>query len=251
MNDFDITKEEAEHIFREMIVPQTIGSISPQPTKKAFLLGGQPGSGKSAFAREILKNNKNIVFVNGDDLRAYHPKYYFYLKENDVEAADMTQAVCNFWIESLISKCAEIGVDCIIEGTMRKKEVPIKTASLLREADYEVDIAVIATPYEVSLFSVGERYKELKRLGQPARFTKKESHDEAYNNIENTFKELITWHTFDNIFVYKRKFGEFEKGVFTMNEKEKALAFFKDGRIRLVEPREIEKPFFGENIVMK
>lgn len=127
----------------------------------------------SAFARKILSSNKNIVFINGDDLRAFHPKYYLYLKENDVEAADMTQAVCNFWIESLIKECIARGINFIVEGTMRKKETPLKTAELLKNAGYFANLVAIATPYEVSLNSIKHRYKELKRLGLPTRYTKK------------------------------------------------------------------------------
>lgn len=106
-------------------------------------------------------------------MRAFHPKYYLYLKENDVEAADMTQAVCNFWIESLIKECIARGINFIVEGTMRKKETPLKTAELLKNAGYFANLVAIATPYEVSLNSIKHRYKELKRLGLPTRYTKK------------------------------------------------------------------------------
>lgn len=247
MSNFDITKEETEKIFKEMIAPQTIGDISPQKLKQAFILGGQPGSGKSAFAREILKRDNNIVFINGDDLRAYHPKYYFYLKENDVEAADMTQAVCNYWIESLIEECVRQNLNFIIEGTMRKKEVPLKTASMLYNAGYIVNLVVISTPYELSLLSLDRRYKELKRLGQPARFTKKESHDEAYQNIESTLTDLISSKLFKRLFVYKRNFSGFEENIFDIEQKDQALRNFKDGRTRLIEDKEKNIPFVLEN----
>lgn len=231
MNSFDITKEDAEKIFEEMIVPQTIGDISPQKTKQAFILGGQPGSGKSSFAREILKKNDNIVFVNGDDLRAYHPKYYFYLKENDTEAADMTQSVSNFWIESLIRECVQRELDFIVEGTMRKKEVPLQTALLLVNAGYEVNLAVISAPYELSLSSLEYRYNELKKLGQPARFTKKESHDQAFQNIEETLLDLVESDLFQRFFVCKRRVGGFEENVFGREQKENVLQSFREGRL--------------------
>lgn len=247
MNNFDITKEEAGKIFKEMIIPQIVGTISPQEIRQAFILGGQPGSGKSAFAREILKINKGMVFINGDDLRAYHPKYYFYLKENDVEAADMTQAVCNFWIESLIEECIRQNLNFIIEGTMRKKEVPMKTASILHNAGYVINLVVISTPYELSLLSLDRRYKELKRLGQPARFTKKESHDEAYQNIENTLADLISSQMFKRFFVYKRNLSGFEENIFNAEQKEQILQSFKDGRTRIVEDKEKELPFTDNN----
>lgn len=197
MNNFDISQEEVLSIFEEMIVPQMTNGISQQEVKQAFLLGGQPGSGKSAFARELIKVNKNIVFINGDDLRAYHPKYYFYLKDNDVEAADMTQTVCNFWVESLIQECVNRGLDF--------------------------------------------RYKELKKLGQPARFTKKESHDEAFRNIEGTLLELINSDLFKRFYIYQRFTTELKESIFEVGQKNEVLECFKEGRMSTECNQELSK----------
>lgn len=238
MNDFDIPKEEALEILENMIIPQIVGGISPQDVEEAFVLGGQPGSGKSSFAREFLKTNGNVVFINGDDLRAYHPKYYFYLKENDIEAADMTQTVCNFWIESLIQECIKRGLSFIVEGTMRKKEIPLRTALMSNDVGYSVNLIVISAPYELSLLSLEYRYKELKRLGAPARFTKKESHDESFRNIENTLLYLINSRLFKRFFVYKRYLDRFAESVFEQEQKENFLQDFREGRMRLVEKKE-------------
>lgn len=247
MNSFDLTKEEAEEIFREIIIPQITGNIHPEQTKQAYVLGGQPGSGKSAFARELIKINKNIVFINGDDLRSYHPKYFLYLKENDIEAADLTQAVCNFWIESLIEECIKVNLNFIVEGTMRRKEVPLQTAKKLHDSGYDVNLAVVSTPYELSLLSLDYRYKELKRLGQPARFTKKESHDEAYGNLESNVTELVASGLFNKIYIYKRNPDGFEENVFNSEQREFILKSFTEGRHRSLEDKEKKGTFFDES----
>ena len=91
------------------------------------------------------------------------------------------------------------------------------------------------------------RYKELKRLGQPARFTKKESHDEAYQNIENTLADLISSQMFKRFFVYKRNLSGFEENIFNAEQKEQILQSFKDGRTRIVEDKEKELPFTDNN----
>ena len=173
MNKLDLPQDEIDNIFTDMILPQVIGDVSSQVKKEAFILGGQPGSGKSALVREILKSNTNTVFINGDDLRSYHPKYYFYLKQDDKEAADLTQSVCNLWVEALIKECAARDLNMIIEGTMRKKEAPLSTAKILRVSHYYVYLVALSTPYELFLLSLEYRYNELKRLGSFARYTKK------------------------------------------------------------------------------
>jgi len=247
MYKFDLSQEEAEKIFKEMIIPQTTATIKPSLKKEAFILGGQPGSGKSAFAREILKTNQNMVFINGDDLRAYHPQYYFYLKDNDIEAADLTQTVCNFWIEELVNECIKKNLNFIIEGTMRKIEGPLKTAQEASRNGYVLNLAVISTPYELSLFSLDYRYREVKKISGFARYTKKESHDEAYRNIENTLQKLSDSRLFEKFFIYKRFAGGFEEYIFSASEKEALLKTFREGRERLVDEKEKEILKFKNN----
>lgn len=240
MTDFDIPEKEIEEIFREIIVPGVIGNIVPQDKKEAFLLGGQPGSGKSSLAPHILALHNNIVFVNGDDLRAYHPKYYSYLQQDDREAANLTQNVCNVWIEGLIKECKERGLNMMVEGTMRRKEVPIATAKDLQDAGYRVTLVVISVPYDVSLSTLEYRYEISKKPGAFVRFTKKESHDEAHQNIEDTMQALVDTELFDEFHVYKRHIDGFSLNIFNAHEKESAMRAFREGRMRIVDEKEIE-----------
>lgn len=243
MVNFDISHDEVERILEQNILPRVIDSVQPEKQRRAVILGGQPGSGKSSLATHILSSEQNVVFINGDDLRVYHPKYYQYLSENDREAADQTQPVCNFWIESLIDICAARNLSIMIEGTMRRKEVPYNTAHMLREKGYSVTLAVVSVPYELSLLSLTYRYEELKKRGMPARFTKKESHDEAFNNIENTLEELVSSDLFDEFRVYKRHLHDFIRETFDQEHREGVIQAFKEGRLRPI--HEKEREFFN------
>ena len=42
--------------------------------RKAYILGGQPGSGKSNYFIDN-PDAKNCIILNGDDYRKFHPKY--------------------------------------------------------------------------------------------------------------------------------------------------------------------------------
>ena len=114
----DISRQEADNIFEEKIL-DFYKNIPSKDSPTGIILGGQPGSGKSAYARSILMNNSDFVFINEDDLREYHPNYYYYLRRDDKNAADLTQQVVNYWIEKLIIFCIDKKLNLITEGTMR------------------------------------------------------------------------------------------------------------------------------------
>ena len=56
----------------------------PSKEKKAFLLGGQPGAGKSGMTILLTKEieNENIIVINGDDFRKKHPHFILNFQED-------------------------------------------------------------------------------------------------------------------------------------------------------------------------
>ncbi len=156
MEDMEISEGDILKIYNESILT-TLLNFESSDKPEAYVIGGQPGSGKSAFASQILSNG-DFVFINGDDFRDLHPHYYEYLVENEMDAADKTQKVVNFWIEKLIEDCVSRKLNIIIEGTMRNTNVPIKTIRMLKDKDYKINVAVMAVPYSLSLASINYRY---------------------------------------------------------------------------------------------
>ena len=77
--------------------------LSPQENPIAFILGGQPASGKSGLARAILRQfpDKDFLFVNGDIYREFHPKAKELIKYPDSYSAE-TQLFSNFFTEALL-----------------------------------------------------------------------------------------------------------------------------------------------------
>lgn len=236
--NFDLSQEDFESIFEENIFPNLARGVSKSLVKSAYIIGGQPGSGKSAFAQSLMKKDKDIVFINGDDLRSYHPRYVEYLKENDQEAADRTQMVCNAWIEKAINTCLEEEYTFMVEGTMRVSRVPLQTAQKAKAAGYEVRACIISTPYELSLASINARYTEAKRVEGYARYTKKSSHDEAFENLPKTVEVLISESSLDDIHVFKRLDGTFEKGEVDVKNGGKVLEIIESGRNRPLTDKE-------------
>ena len=241
----DIEKIEADKIFEDRILELT-KNIDTQVEPKAYVLGGQPGSGKSAYAREILLKDDSFVFINGDDLREYHPNYYMYLRRDDKNAADLTQSVVNYWIEKLITYCFDKKLNIIVEGTMRSQSVPLKTVEILLAANYNVSVVVLAVPYELSLASMNFRYTETKKLVGHARYSKKESHDEAYKNLPDSLKAILDQNLFEEFVVVERVGEEIYPKTFTKENKSEIESYFFSSRNR--EIKEIETTFIKANL---
>ena len=67
---------------------------------KILVLQGIPGAGKSFWAKEFLKNNKNWIRVNRDDIRRMFGEYWVPKREHLVEATEYAiadEAILNGW----------------------------------------------------------------------------------------------------------------------------------------------------------
>lgn len=122
--------------------------ISKSAEKKAFLLGGQPGAGKSGMT--TLLENENMIVINGDDFRKEHPHYKELEKIYGKESVEYTKGFAGKMTEALISKLSDEGYNLIIEGTLRTAETPLKTQQELANKGYQVEMAVIQVRPEFS-----------------------------------------------------------------------------------------------------
>ena len=240
----DIDRDQADKIFLEKILHSVV-NIKGEQKPRAVVLGGQPGSGKSAYARSLLMMDDSYVFINGDDLREYHPNYYCYLQKDDKSAADMTQKSVNYWVEELIRYCLHNKLNMIIEGTMRNKDVPIETILKLKQNGYFVSVAAMSVPYDLSVASINYRYSETKRIVGHARYTRIESHDEAFKKIENTVSLILQEGVYDVFCVVKRIGESIHSLDFLQDRKEEALKEFVDFRNRDIQ--DIERDFVNKN----
>lgn len=68
----NLTQKQIEEVWNDVITNQHTPTNNP----KGFVLGGQPGAGKSILIEKIKKElNGNVIVINGDDYRKYHPDY--------------------------------------------------------------------------------------------------------------------------------------------------------------------------------
>ena len=172
---------------------------------QAYLLGGQSGAGKTTLHKIIRANHDgNIISINGDDYRKFHPRLPELQATYGDEAVDYTAPWAGRMTEALVDTLSAVGYNLIIEGTLRTAEVPMKTAALLRGRGYGVSLALMAVKPEISLVSCQIRYEEMRILGTTPRATDPAHHNKIIDQIVDNLAVLEESELFDGVFLYNR-----------------------------------------------
>lgn len=190
----EIYHEKKEKLLRNLI---------PQEKPLAFILGGQPASGKSKLAKEFIGkfSNDNILFVNGDIYREFHPNRQE-LINNPLSYSKETQVFSNVFTENLIREATENKYNIMVEGTMRNPQVPYNTAKMFKENGYEVEILAISAPSVFTELGLYNRYQEEINFQGWGRLAEIESHNSAVSGILASLDLLYNEKAVDKIHLY-------------------------------------------------
>ena len=173
---------------------------------KVFVLGGQPGAGKSTLTARIEENiDKNIIAINGDDFRSSHPNYDDLIKNYGDDSVLYTQKFSNAITEKLIEDLGDKKYNLIVEGTLRTSEVPLKTSRLLHDKGYNTNLSIVCVKPEFSYLGTLERYQSMKENRLIARATPKEAHDNVVTNFAENLSKIYLEKEFDNIEIFTRE----------------------------------------------
>lgn len=180
-----------------------LSDLMPQEKPLAFILGGQPASGKSKLAKEFMGNfsNDNILFVNGDIYREFHPNRQE-LINNPLSYSKETQIFSNVFTENLIREAIENKYNIMVEGTMRNPQVPYNTAKMFKENGYEVEILAISAPSVFTELGLYNRYQEEINFQGWGRLAEIESHNSAVSGILASLDLLYNEKAVDKIHLY-------------------------------------------------
>ena len=185
-------KEELENIVPSKAILKQIwehsthqGKILPSSRKPlGFVLGGQPGSGKSVLTETIKKNNKNIISINGDEYRSWHPYFSEIQNTYGKDSSKITAKFAGKVTEALIKKAIKEKYNVVIEGTFRTAETPLKTLKDLKENGYTTYACIKTCPADVSWNRCLSRYEEgLNDKSGKERFTDRSHHDLVVKNL--------------------------------------------------------------------
>lgn len=202
---------------------------------KAYILGGQPGAGKTQLQRNILKNNHNTIIINADAYRNSHPHYDRIQDLYGDSSPEITQPFINQVVEKLIKDLSNLHYNLVIEGTLRTAEIPINTCNELKGKGYNVQLHIVSVKSDISYESTILRYENNINFGMIPRATAKEHHDKVVNaicyNLDKIYKENI----FDDIKLFDREGNNLysiKDGISpALVEKEKLFGAWTDAEI--------------------
>lgn len=76
MNNIEKYSEDEFLIKYNFIIEKATKPLSPVSQPTAYILGGQPGAGKTTIQKILAKDDNNIFIINADSYRQYHPHFY-------------------------------------------------------------------------------------------------------------------------------------------------------------------------------
>lgn len=172
---------------------------------KAFILGGQPGAGKTSLQYLIQKQDRNVIVINADAYRKFHPYFFEIQRKYGTDSPKYTQPFINQVAEQLIDELSAESYNLIIEGTLRTATVPLNTCRALKDKGYRVELHVIAVKRAISYESTLLRYELAIQQGEIPRATAKAHHDMVADAIADNLDIICRSKTFDDIRLFDRE----------------------------------------------
>lgn len=200
----EVSKYTMESAYKD-VERDALARTIAQDNPKAILLGGQPGSGKSALAAEAIRELRasgGAVVIDADRMREENPRYKQLSREDPQHAADRTQKEAGEWATRLTLAAVENRRNLVVDGTMRSPENIRDLTTRLKDQGYEVEARVLAVDPETSVTRARLRFEEQVAERGTGRFVNKEQHDNAYTGMVESVRALERDKLTDTVRVY-------------------------------------------------
>ena len=163
-NSYRLEASSHESVYKEEIEPAYFLTSSPVERPKLIIVGGQPGAGKTKVLEMAKKKfaDNNVVVVNTDDLREYHPQFEELAIADDRQCASHTHEDASGWNHQLLSRSLETRRNVILEGVFKNSKKLLDIAELARKHGYEVSFSVVAVNKRFSIWGIHKRYEKEK-----------------------------------------------------------------------------------------
>ena len=181
-------------------------NLSSKVIPKAYMIGGQPGAGKSTSTEALVKEfNNNILKIDMDDYRKSHPNYEQINQVYGKEASLYTNKFAAEVRDVIMKRALDNKYNVIIDGTMKNHTLAEKQINQLEKAGYSIETRIYTCSKELSLQSIENRYQKAIIQGQIPRYVPKEFHDSVLTELPKTIDKLYQSGKIKIVEVYNRQ----------------------------------------------
>lgn len=204
MTEYQLAPAQLRAIFDRNIRPRYDRLFDRAIRPTIVMTGGQPGSGKTDLGANARHESPRLIEVVGDDLRKFHPEHDQLMESNPLQMPAATQQAAGAWVKMSLEYLREARADVLMETTMRNPEAVVETLRSFREDGYGIEVRVIAVPETISRMGTLQRYEDQVRSQGAGRWAPSHVHDEAYAQMPDTVRRVISEGLVDRIIVQKR-----------------------------------------------
>lgn len=200
---YKLTEEEHNRIGEE-IKKVMLYDKYPVPNPVAIIDIAPPASGKTglnSYGKNQFEDN-NVVIVNSDELKPFHPKIDEIAKLYPEYYTKVTDQESNTWTSDLLEKALEEGYNVIFEGTGRNARILETIKQKMK--NYEVIVRGMSVNESNCLISLLERYEYQVITRGWGRLVTLEHFYETYNEMPNTIDTIEKSGVVDSVEVYRR-----------------------------------------------
>lgn len=203
MKEYKLSDEEHDRIQQEIIRLSLYGK-NPVEHPKAIINIAPPASGKSGL--NIYGENqfidRNVVIINSDELKPFHPKIDEIAKLYPQYYTKVTDQESNTWTSTLFDTVLSQGYNVIFEGTGRNARI----LDTIREKmkGHEVTVRGMAVNELNCLLSILDRYVAQVKTKGWGRLVTMDHFYETYEAMPSTIDQIEKSGVVDRVEVFKR-----------------------------------------------
>ncbi len=205
-NVFD--KEEMNELFEKTVWPSIRSSATGnQKEPMAFIIAGQPGSGKTRMSSMIIEEyDNNIVQSMGDNFRGFHPRFRELMKKYGQYCAYFSIEQGKYLSDLTMKKAAEGRYHIVQEGSLEDVSHTMEYISFLKDKGYKICVLLRACPKKESWKAIHQLFLQ-QRLKAPglSRLITKEYHDRACMAFLSATNDLIKQNLMDRLIIKSPK----------------------------------------------
>lgn len=137
---------------REKIINNYTNSMVSQENPKAFLMGGAPANGKSAYLASGKANiPEDAVTINPDDIKWKIPEGMYLLDKRNATASAFVHEESSDLAKTITRKVLNAKSNIVIDKTYTNLKSVQQISAQLRAAGYESEISYVTLPTELSV----------------------------------------------------------------------------------------------------